>query len=152
MPIRTVIVSGMRSSTTGSGFVADSNSSTTTLVNCNDTDNDGLLDGVEDSDSDGVPLIIENVWGTSDTNVDSDGDIIPDGMEMGPLTRSGTTSPSSDDTDGDGTIMGDINQFSYLELRDSIPAIMYNSYIKMIDFLFPFRISTGEPTSSLHLH
>ena len=45
MLIRTVIVSGMRSSTTGSGFVADSNSSATTVVNCNDTDNDRLTDG-----------------------------------------------------------------------------------------------------------
>ena len=68
-----------------------------------DTDDDGLLDGVEDG---------SGVWldasrrGTSPRNVDSDGDGLPDGVENPDRMHTNALQSSSDpnriDTDGDG--------------------------------------------------
>lgn len=83
-----------------------------------DSDGDGALDGIEclfasdpldwaskppwgmpdDEDGDGLPLAIENALGSSDTDADSDGDTVPDGVEV----RGWGSSPISVDTDFDG--------------------------------------------------
>jgi Thrombospondin type 3 repeat len=83
-----------------------------------DTDGDTVLDGLEclmgsdprnvasrppgnpagDMDSDGLPANIEEALGCSDANPDSDGDGIPDGVEV----RGWGTSCLSNDTDADG--------------------------------------------------
>ncbi len=83
-----------------------------------DTDGDTALDGLEcllgsdprnvasrpprnpvgDADNDGLSAAIEDALGCSDANPDSDGDGIPDGVEV----RGWGTSCLSNDTDADG--------------------------------------------------
>ncbi len=67
-----------------------------------DTDGDGVLDGDEDGDSDGLTNIEEYQLGTDPNNPDTDGDGLPDGWE-----KQYGLSPTSRDTDGDGTPDGD---------------------------------------------
>jgi outer membrane biosynthesis protein TonB len=82
-----------------------------------DTDGDTVVDGAEcllgsdpnnpaskpslqppgDGDRDGLPASVEALFGSSDSNPDSDGDGIPDGVEV----KGWATSPTSTDTDGD---------------------------------------------------
>jgi alpha-tubulin suppressor-like RCC1 family protein len=94
-------------------FVPDADSLTTTDPLDLDSDEDGIADGVEDIDGDGVTAGSE----TNPTLADSDGDTLPDGLELGltsaaldtdgnvfvpdadPLT---TTNPLEADTDSGG--------------------------------------------------
>ena len=82
-----------------------------------DTDGDTVVDGAEcllgsdpndpaskppaqppgDGDNDGLPAAVEALFGSSDSNPDTDGDGIPDGTEV----KGWASSPSSQDTDGD---------------------------------------------------
>ena len=64
-------------------FVADADPSTVTDPTDPDSDNDGLQDGVEDSNGDGIVQA-----GETDPNVtDSDGDGIGDGVDLAELDR-----------------------------------------------------------------
>jgi hypothetical protein len=84
-----------------------------------DTDGDTVVDGAEcllgsdpnnagskppaqpsgDSDKDGLPASVEALFGSSDSNPDTDGDGISDGLEV----KGWATSPTSTDTDGDSS-------------------------------------------------
>lgn len=63
-----------------------------------DTDGDGILDGDEDTDDDGLTNIEECQYGTSNCTKDSDGDKIADYDEINIYL----TNPLEMDTDGDG--------------------------------------------------
>lgn len=66
-----------------------------------DDDNDGLLDGVEDKNKNGVLDANE----TDPLNADTDGDTLPDGVEdanQNGFVDGFETDPKTDDTDGDG--------------------------------------------------
>ena len=97
-----------------------------------DTDGDGLLDGEEDNngngiwdvdehesnpldpdtDGDGLNDGLEVRYGTDPTNEDSDGDCIPDGLEdanlNGDYNAGAETNALASDTDGDGLADGQI--------------------------------------------
>ena len=103
---------------TGEGFVADSDISSTTSPIDNDSDDDGISDGEEDSNANGAQDTDE----TNPLSTDSDGDGIQDGTELGLVSPlSGTdlslfvpdsdptsaTFPLDDDTDNDGIIDGE---------------------------------------------
>jgi len=94
-------------------FVADSNPLTTTDPLDLDSDEDGIADGVEDLDGDGATSGSE----TNATLADTDGDTLPDGLELGFTTATldtdgnvfvpdadpfTTTNPLSMDTDNGG--------------------------------------------------
>ena len=64
-----------------------------------DTDADGVLDGDEDLDGDGLSARAEQDAGTSPTEPDTDGDGIDDGAEL-----TAGTDPLKADTDGDGLL------------------------------------------------
>ena len=66
-----------------------------------DTDSNGVADGDEDADGDGLTNLQEQTLGTDPSKVDTDSDGIPDGEEQ----RDGTN-PLLDDTDGDGVTDG----------------------------------------------
>ena len=98
---------------TGSpNFVADTEPGTTTDPTDPDTDNDGLQDGVEDSNGDGAtgPVVIGGTGSsgsgeTDPNNRDSDGDGLSDGNESdgnGVLDGIGATDPLDTDTDDGG--------------------------------------------------
>ena len=86
--------------TDGAVFLPDADPTTTTNPNDGDTDDDGLLDGDEDVDSDGFVDPTE----TDPNDVDTDGGSVGDGVEVGRGTD--PLDPSDDvaagDTDGDG--------------------------------------------------
>ena len=61
----------------------------------------------KDQDHDGVPLLTEHLFGTSDKKVDSDGDGLSDYDEINGWTKGKSktkiyTNPANEDTDGDG--------------------------------------------------
>ncbi len=63
-----------------------------------------------DADGDGLDAATEALFGTDDTNPDTDGDGLQDGLEVGlvgDLDPSTTTDPLDDDTDDDGLVDGD---------------------------------------------
>lgn len=64
----------------------------------NESDN-GIIDGLEDFDSDTVPTIGELKFGTDPLDKDSDNDRLEDGVELG----SGFLDPLDNDSDNDGT-------------------------------------------------
>ena len=64
-----------------------------------DTDGDGVADGEEDLDSDGLTNAEEQILGLNPLNPDTDGDGLSDSYERGILK----TDPNSRDTDMDGT-------------------------------------------------
>jgi hypothetical protein len=87
-------------------FVADADGSTTTDPLDTDTDNDGLLDGIEDANKNGKqdsPVIGNSTTvGSGETDPsdpDSDGDLLTDGNEV--LVR--LTNPMDTDSDNGGT-------------------------------------------------
>jgi hypothetical protein len=102
------------------GLTDDIENTYCTLPDDADTDDDGILDGVEDANQNGVVDIGE----TDPCNLDTDGDGIQDGTELGytlvdigtdtdmavfvedadPTT---TTEPTLEDTDGDGFTDGE---------------------------------------------
>ena len=86
--------------TDGTVFIPDADPTTTTNPNDGDTDDDGLLDGEEDADSDGFVDPTE----TDPNDVDTDDGSVGDGVEVGRGTD--PLDPSDDvaagDTDGDG--------------------------------------------------
>lgn len=119
-------------------FVPDSDPLTTTDPLDIDSDEDGLADGDEDLDGDGAVSAGE----TDALQADSDGDLLPDGLELGltvgtpdtdpnifapdadPLT---TTDPLLADTDGGGQNDGDEDfdhdgAFNYVEFDPNNPA------------------------------
>jgi len=89
-----------------------------TVPNSRDTDLDGVLDGDEDVDGDGLTNLTEQTLGTAPANADSDGDGVSDGAEvargtnplvadprgppLGGDTPQITPTPTPEDTDGDG--------------------------------------------------
>ena len=90
-----------------------------TLPNDADTDDDGVPDGQEDTDSDGLTNLREQELGTSPTESDTDGDGVSDGLEVSRGTNPLVADPRNDpplgggappivatpdrrDTDGDG--------------------------------------------------
>lgn len=92
-----------------------------TKANNADTDADGVRDGDEDIDGDGLTNLREQELGTSPTNSDTDGDGVSDGVEVdrgtnplvadprpGPPLGGGAPpidpQPTLTDTDGDGLI------------------------------------------------
>ena len=95
-------------------FIVDSDPLTTTDPLDLDSDEDGIADGVEDIDGDGAVAVLSE---TNPTLADTDGDTLPDGLELGftsatldtdgnvfvpdgdPLT---TTDPLAADTDSGG--------------------------------------------------
>ncbi len=92
---------GPLSGTNISLFVPDADSTTTTDPNDIDTDDDGLSDGTEDANHNGMVDSGE----TDPGNPDSDGDGIQDGTELG------ITTPVAD-PDGEGPLLGtDTNVF-----------------------------------------
>ena len=79
-----------------------------------------------DRDGDKVPLRLENLYGTSDNNTDSDGDGLSDFEEINGWSQNGKiykTDPSSADTDNDGVAdkedpiptMKDLSDYNSLE-------------------------------------
>ena len=80
-------------------------------LNSNDTDEDGILDGDEDLDTDGLTNLEElNTYSTDPLNVDSDSDNLWDGDEVKPweINKDGVNNqynypsdPNLPDTDGD---------------------------------------------------
>ena len=88
-----------------------------------DLDNDGIADTADlDTDNDGIPDLIEG----SDSNVDTDGDGIPDYRDLDSdndglfdLTESGISDPLSLDTDNDGRI-DDSNTVGTNGLADAV--------------------------------
>jgi len=94
-------------------FVADTDPGTTTDPTDPDSDNDGLQDGVEDSNGDGATgTVVIGGTGTAGSgetdpnNPDSDGDGLTDGNEsdgVGLLDGIGATDPLDTDTDDGGT-------------------------------------------------
>ena len=61
----------------------------------------------KDQDNDGVPLLTEHMFGTDDTNADTDGDGLSDYEEISGWTKGESTvkiytNPANEDTDGDG--------------------------------------------------
>jgi outer membrane protein OmpA-like peptidoglycan-associated protein len=86
-------------------FVADLDPSTKTDPTVQDTDGDGLADGVEDADRNG-----RDDEGETDASLaDTDGDAMDDGLEQ---RAANPTNPELADTDGDGLLDGeeDANQ------------------------------------------
>uniref|UniRef100_UPI000594989D GEVED domain-containing protein n=1 Tax=Thiofilum flexile TaxID=125627 RepID=UPI000594989D len=82
-------------------FIPDSNSTTKTDPLDADTDNDGLLDGVEDANKNGVVDAGE----TNPLDADSDDDGLSDGAEdanKNGVVDAGETNPLNVDTDSDG--------------------------------------------------
>ncbi|MHA2249045.1 MAG: PKD domain-containing protein [Candidatus Kariarchaeaceae archaeon] len=75
-------------------------------IKSTDTDENGICDPVEyvignDNDSDGIPLFVEEVYGTSDNNPDTDGDGLTDGFGIFGELQIGSN-PNDEDTDNDG--------------------------------------------------
>ncbi len=64
----------------------------------NDTDSDGILDGQEDFDNDGIDNKTEIEIGTDPSIIDTDGDSLTDKLEIDTYR----TNPITDDTDSDG--------------------------------------------------
>jgi len=111
-----------------------------------DTDADGLRDGVEDSNQDGVrdpgetnPRLADTddddiadgsevrSFGTDPLNPDSDGDGLPDGLELGRASdadRTSRTDPRAADTDGDGLSDGeeDVNHNGRRDTGETDPS------------------------------
>ena len=84
-----------------------------------DSDQNGVLDGEEDSDADGLLNCAEVLVGTRLDDADSDGDTLADADE---IARG--TNPLDGDTDGDGFLDGEEVEFLSDPLRDdSTPAI-----------------------------
>ncbi|MCY3414523.1 MAG: PKD domain-containing protein [Candidatus Heimdallarchaeota archaeon] len=76
-----------------------------------DTNGDGNADPVEyllknDHDGDGLPVFLEEYYGTSDNNTDSDGDMLTDGFGAFGELQIGSN-PASEDTDNDGLLDGE---------------------------------------------
>ena len=114
-------------------FIADADPTTTTDPLDADTDNGGVNDGIEDenhngaidegerdpndgsddivdSDGDGIPDDVEVATGTDPNNADSDGDGLPDGIEdanHNGVVDEGETDPRNPDSDGDTLLDGD---------------------------------------------
>jgi len=103
-----------------------------------DTDDDGLLDGTEDADQDGVVDASE----TDPRDKDTDGDALQDGTESGldspealtgtdpsvfvpDLDTSSTTDPLNQDTDGNGLSDGaeDANQNGRVDFGETDPNV-----------------------------
>ncbi len=93
------------------GYVPDADPGTTTDPTDADSDDDGLIDGVEDSNGDGASINTVGDTGSSGSgetdpnNPDTDGDHLIDGDERagsGPLTGMGATDPLDTDTDDGG--------------------------------------------------
>ena len=93
-------------------FTPDADPTTTTDPNDPDSDNDGLADGVEDTNADGATGNTIGGTGTAGSgetdpnNSDTDGDGLRDGDEAsgtGPLAVIGPTDPLDTDTDDGGT-------------------------------------------------
>ena len=106
---------GIGFSGTGAGFIADQDPSTTTDPTDADSDNDGLSDGLEDANGNGLVDTSGVIGGTGTApgaadetdpnNADSDGDTLLDGNEIngtGPLSPFGPTDPLDTDTDDGG--------------------------------------------------
>lgn len=97
-----------------------------------------------DQDEDGIPLRVENMFGTSDENTDSDGDGLSDYDEiMGKVQNADstftTTNPASTDTDWDG----------YPDNEDEypgVPAVSDDARIESISY----RIKTAKESTSLY--
>jgi hypothetical protein len=75
------------------------------FTNSTDSNNNGVADPVEyvihnDADGDGLPKMVEDIYGTSDNNPDSDGDGLTDGFGPFGEMQLGTI-PTKKDTDGD---------------------------------------------------
>jgi len=82
-----------------------------------DTDGDGIIDGLEDSDLDGLINCEEVALGTDPGNPDTDGDLLEDGPELDL-----GTDPFDVDTDDDGFIDGEEVEFASDPLDpDSLP-------------------------------
>lgn len=73
-----------------------------TMPDVSDTDKDGIDDGDEDSDGDGLMNIDEQKYGTNPLIADSDNDGLEDGDEI-----TANTDPLKADTDSDGLKDGD---------------------------------------------
>lgn len=86
-----------------------------------DTDDNGILDGNEDYDGDGLTNLEELEIGTDMTNIDTDGDGLDDYYEI----NISKTNPFLTDTDGNGIDDGDelFNQEVELEVNDEESAI-----------------------------
>lgn len=86
-----------------------------------DTDDNGILDGNEDYDGDGLTNLEELEIGTDMTNIDTDGDGLDDYYEI----NISKTNPFLTDTDGNGINDGDelFNQEVELEVNDEESAI-----------------------------
>ncbi|MGC9061082.1 MAG: hypothetical protein ACP5JR_07640, partial [Thermoplasmata archaeon] len=98
-------------------FVPDNDPNTTTCAIDDDTDDDGITDGNEDTNRDGAVEPVE----TDPCLADTDGDGLTDGLEIGLINPQGngtapdwqcdfdpntTTDPLNPDTDSDGLIDG----------------------------------------------
>ncbi len=68
----------------------------------NDTDSDGVPDGDEDPDEDGLTNEEEYQYGTDPNNPDTDGDSMPDGWEAGNELNPLDPNDADDDNDNDG--------------------------------------------------
>ncbi|MBW6451751.1 MAG: fibronectin type III domain-containing protein [DPANN group archaeon] len=79
--------------------------------NNNDSDNNGILDGDEDPDNDGLTNYEEYLLGTNPNNPDSDNDGIPDGWEITYNMNPTDPKDATYDNDGDGLS----NLYEYLE-------------------------------------
>jgi hypothetical protein len=79
---------------TAAGFTGDADPATTTNPRQVDSDGDGLADGAEDADRDGVRDATE----TNAADADTDDDTLSDGLEVVTLG----TNPLAADSDGDG--------------------------------------------------
>ena len=119
-----------------------------TDVHNDDTDNDGLLDGVETGTGTWVSA---NDTGTDPLNADSDGDGLKDGAEDNTGTYVDAdhtgTNPTTNDTDNDGFTDGDELALGYDPLSKSSPTVP-TSYLAAVQADNPVHFLQFEETTT----
>jgi len=159
---------GVQDGTGGPLLEFDFDDSTLTSPLDADTDDDGLSDGTEDSNSNGFVDLGE----TDPNNPDTDGDLLTDGLESGTtvplipdtdlsagnftpdLDPNSTTFPAVADTDGGGTIDGleDVNRNGRVDAGEQNPGNRFDDdrsgvlqFTDVLDGMTVSSLTAGAP-------